>query len=138
MTTHAERIERLPVTSGRLWAGVLLAPTAWMLFEFVGYYVDARGCEFGVEGIPLAGTAHPAVAHVIMAVVALVAAVVGLFVSIGNWRAVASNGERAHWAEWGRARFMAYGGIILSVLFIGGIVLFAISPFFIKVCSQAR
>jgi len=138
MTTHAERVEHLPVGSNRLWAGMLTAPAAWVLTEGLGYYLAARSCELGAGGVPLEGTAHPAVTQAILSLVALLASGAGLFVSLGNWRAVRSHTAPGDSAEWGRAHFMAFGGVLLSVLFLVGIVLFALPAFIVSPCSQAR
>ena len=137
-TTHVERIEALPVGLKRLWVGVLAAPSAWVLAEAVGYWLAARSCEPGVHGVPLGGTAYPAVTQVIVAVVALAAALTGLVVSVSNWWALHPQPTRGEQAEWGRAHFMAFGGVLLSALFIGGIILFGLAPFFVNSCSQAR
>jgi hypothetical protein len=136
--THVARIGRLPVGLKRLWVGVLAAPSAWVLAELVGYYLSSRSCEWGVRGIPLVGTAHPALTQVVLEAVMLAIAVVGLVVAVSNWRALHPQPERNEEAEWGRAHFMAFGGVLLSALFIGGILLFALSPFFLNACSQAR
>jgi len=137
-TTHVERIEALPVGLKRLWLGVLAAPSAWVLAEAVGYWLAARSCEPGERGVPLGGTAYPAVTQVIVALVALGIAVYGLIVSLSNWRALHPQPQRNEQAEWGRAHFMAFSGVLLSALFMGGIVLFGLAPFFVNSCSQAR
>lgn len=137
-TTDVQRIEVLPVGLKRLWVGVLAAPCAWVLAEAVGYWLAARSCEPGVRGVPLAGTAHPAVTQVIVALVALAVALTGLVVAVSNWRALHPQPKRDEQAEWGRAHFMAFSGVLLSALFIGGIVLFGLAPFFVNSCSQAH
>jgi hypothetical protein len=38
----------------------------------------------------------------------------------------------------GRARFMALAGVVMSSLFVLGIVLFALPPLFVNWCNQAR
>ena len=128
----------LPVGLKRLWFGVLAAPTAWLLMEVVGYYLAARSCEPGIGGVPLAGTAHPSVTQVVLDLVALVAAIAGLLVSLESWRALHPKPDAESSAEWGRAHFLAFVGVLASALFIGGIVLFGLPPFLVNACSQAR
>lgn len=125
------------VTHRRLWMGVLLAPGAWLLTEFVGYYLASRSCESGVRGVPLAGTMMPRAVQIVLCVAALVAALYGLLVAVNNDRAVARH-PRSDAPELGRARFMSRAGIFLGILFAGGIVLFALPALFVNACSQAR
>lgn len=138
MTGHVERIEQLPVGLTRLWLGVLLAPGAWVLAEAAGYYLAARSCELGVAGVPLLGTAQPRATHIIVCLVALAGAVTGLWIALQNWRAVGDRPRSGDAPELGRARFMSFGGVLLSVLFAGGIVLFAFPGLIVNACSQAR
>jgi hypothetical protein len=135
--THDERIERLPVGLKRLWVGVLAAPVAWLLMEMVGYYLAARSCEPGTGGVPLLGTAHPRVTQVIIDVAAAIVALIGLTTAVRSWRALPQPGREAT-PELGRAHFMAFVGVLVSVLFFGGILLFGLPPFFVNACSQAR
>lgn len=145
--THAERVERLPVESRRLWAGLLLAPGAWLVAEMAGYYMASRSCELGAPGLPLGSFAAPRVAHVVLVMLMLVAAVTGLTLAVGSWRALyggrapheeREREDRTAPPELGRARFMALAGVLVSVLFTGGLVLFGISAFVVNACSQAR
>jgi hypothetical protein len=138
VTTHAERVEQLPVASRRLWAGLLLAPGAWLFAEIVGYYMASRSCEPGRPGLPLEGFSEPRVAHVVLVVLMLVASLSGLALATGSWRALSARREARPAPEIGRARFMALAGVLVSVLFTGGLVLFGISAFVVNACSQAR
>ena len=135
--THEERIERLPVGLKRLWVGVLAAPAAWLVMEMVGYYLAARSCEPGIAGVPMLGTAHPRVTQVIIDVVAAIVALIGLATALRSWRALPQPGRDAT-PELGRAHFMAFVGVLTSVLFLGGILMFGLPPFFVNACSQAR
>ena len=137
-TTHAERVEQLPVASRRLWAGLLLAPGAWLFAEVVGYYMASRSCELGRPGLPLESFAAPRVAQVVLVVLMLVASLSGLALAAGSWRALSARREARPAPEIGRARFMALAGVLVSVLFTGGLVLFGISAFVVNACSQAR
>jgi hypothetical protein len=147
MTTGAERIQTLPVEGRRLWAGLLLAPSAWLIAEVAGYYMASRSCEVGTPGLPLESFAAPRVAQVVLVGLTLLAAFAGLAVAIGSWRALSAAAAAAHEElsragspamELGRARFMALAGVLVSVLFAGGLVLFGISAFLVNACSQAR
>jgi len=136
--THTARIERLPVGLKRLWFGVLAAPAAWAGMEGVGYWLAARSCEPGTGGVPMEGTARPALTQVLLAVVMLAIALGGLAVAVHNWRAVQPQARRGDPPEWGRAHFMAFGGVLISVLFVGGIVLFGLPTFLVDACRQSH
>src|SRR5437868_15524956 len=116
MTPESE----LPVTDRRLWAGVLLAPGAWVVAELLGYYLASRSCEPIPRGVPLGGTSHPAGVQLVLAVALAALAAGGLATAIGNWRAVGPRSDREQ-PVWGRARFMASGGMIAGALFLCGI-----------------
>ncbi|HEX4683533.1 MAG TPA: hypothetical protein VH277_12525 [Gemmatimonadaceae bacterium] len=137
-TTHEARIRRLPVGLKRLWVGVLAAPTAWLIMEMVGYYLAARSCEPATSGVPMAGTAHPRVTQVVIDVIALIIGIMGLAIALKSWRALQPQPDRDSSPEWGRAHFMAFVGVLTSVLFLGGIFMFGIPPFLVNACSQAR
>lgn len=137
MSAHERGIERLPVGAKRLWIGVLAAPAAWVLMEIVGYYLAARSCEPGTSGIPLLGTSNARVTQVVIDAIAIVIALIGLGTAFRSWRALPQP-DRSAAPELGRAQFMAFVGVLVSALFIGGIVLFGIPPFLVNACSQAR
>ena len=124
-----------PIDRTRLWLGVLLAPGAWLLVEGVGYVVSARLCAIGV-----ADTTHPAAPSYVQLVICatgFVAALVGLRISVRNLRVnAAADGDET--PARGRARFMAMSGVILSVLFTGSIVFYALPAFVLDACHRAR
>jgi hypothetical protein len=138
MSTHTERIEQLPVGLKRLWVGVLLAPGAWVVCEGLGYVLAARGCEPGASPAGINGAVGPGIVQIVVALITLVLALGGLMIALGNWRAMQPPPTRVDSPEWGRAHFLAFGGLLMSILFAGGIVLFGIAPLFINACSQAR
>ncbi|HKT61916.1 MAG TPA: hypothetical protein VJQ46_17825 [Gemmatimonadales bacterium] len=80
-----------------LWFGLVGAPLAWSVQELAGYALAARGCE--------AGRAAAVVLGVVTTLVGLGAALT----AYRSWRA-----SRADHAP---AGFMAFGGILTSVLF---------------------
>ena len=138
-TSSDERAQPVLVEGRRLWAGLLLAPAARVVAEVAGYYMASRSCEPGAPGLPLESFAAPRVAQVVLVLLMLAAAIVGLVLAAGSWRSLAAQGEM-HGAppEFGRARFMALAGVLVSVLFAGGLLLFGISAFLVNACSQAR
>jgi hypothetical protein len=137
-TAHEDTLQQPTVGGKRLWIGVLTAPSAWVLMEFVGYYLAARSCEPELSGVPFLGTANPRVTQVVLDVVALVAGLVGLSVACGSWRTLRSAPARRSSPELGRAQFLAFVGVLTSALFLGGLVLFGLPPFLVNACSQAR
>jgi len=140
MSTHTERIERvepLPVGRKSLWMGVLLAPAAWILTEAVGYYMAARSCE-AIRGLPLAGPRYPMLAQAALGIGALIVAGIGLAIAISNLRRVNGRPVGTEATALGRARFMAYGGVLVSVMFLGGIVMFVLPALIVNACSQAH
>lgn len=129
--------EAPPVANARLWAGVLLAPAAWSVTELLGYVLVARACD----RVPNGSVAHAGIVQDVVAVVLGIIAIVGLVIAISNLRRVGDGGDREMPGVptvRGRARFMALAGVVMSSLFVLGIVFFALPPLFVNWCNQAR
>jgi len=125
------------VANVRLWAGVLLAPAAWTVAELLGYFLVARACDRD----PPSGVAHAGITQDVVAVLLGVIAVAGLVLAISNLRSVGDVGDREMPGvptARGRARFMSLAGVVMSSLFVLGIVFFALPPLFVNWCNQAR
>ena len=127
-----------PVRLRRLWLGLLLAPGVWVLGEILGYYLAARSCELSPGGVPLLGTAHPAVTHIVFEAIAAIIAALGFSIALTNWRESRYETSPGDAPAPGRAHFMAFTGLVVSALFLFGIVLFGVSGFVVNTCSQAR
>ena len=126
--------EKTPVALSRLWAGVLVAPAAWVVAELVGYFLAARACDRGSAGaMERVGITQDA-----LAIGLAVIAVVGLVVAIGNWRSIHETSSAEEPAAVGRMHFMSLAGVIASGLFVLGIVLFAVPPLFVNACNHVR
>lgn len=132
MTARGDAIARSSapgISARRLWAGVLVAPAAWVLMEGIGYYVASRSCEPRGNGVHALGAASPRVAEIMLALVLAAAAIAGLATAIGNARRrLDATSER----------FLAHVGVIGSSLFVLGIVLFALPAVILDLCTQAR
>jgi hypothetical protein len=127
-----------PIPLRRLWVGVALAPLIWITGEIVGYYFSSRSCEPMAGGIPLLGTARPALTHVLIELAAAIVAASGLFAALRSWRATRGLDKAGTPRAASRAHFMAFSGMALSGLFLLGILLFGFSGFVVNACSQAR
>jgi hypothetical protein len=125
------------VANARLWAGVLLAPAAWSVAELLGYVLVARACDRE----PAAGMARAGVTHGVVAVALGVIAIIGLAIATGNLRSVRDVGDKETTGgppARGRAHFMALAGVVMSALFVLGIVFFALPPLLVNWCNQVR
>ena len=77
----------------------------------------------------------------VVAVVLGIIAIVGLIIAIGNLRSVRDLAARETTGSppvWGRSHFMALAGVVMSSLFVLGIVFFAQPPLFVNWCNHAR
>jgi hypothetical protein len=133
MATLSQR-EPSPIPTGRLWAGVVLAPAAWCVAELLGYYLVSRACDRGAAST----VAHAGMTQDAVAIGLGVVAVVGLVIAAGNWQRVRKRSTPNPAAAWGRAHFMALAGVVASALFVLGIVLFALPPLLVNACDQVR
>lgn len=134
--THSETLPK-PVDRTRLWLGVLLAPGAWLVVEGVGYVVAARLCALDVLGSDSSHPAAPSYVQIIICAIGFAASLVGLWISVRNLRGSAFADDGVTPAR-GRARFMAMVGVLISVLFAGSIVLYALPAFVLDACHRAR
>lgn len=144
----------VPIPRRRLWAGIYLAPLAWMIAFSVGYTLVARSCE-GDNGMHATGL--PGIRWVDLGIAIVMAAVAayGLSIALGSLReaknkpapgdfelerAAASIDPRSRGSApwWGRELFMARAGVIGSTLFLASTLLFVIPPLVLNICSQAR
>jgi hypothetical protein len=105
-----------------LWTGVLLAPTAWVAHLLGSYAVATVGCEapsFALHAITLAS---------------LGAAILGGVIA---WRTSQhlQEGPDVDPDRLGRRRFMGWGGVALSALFIFVIAVEAVPSFLLRPCE---
>lgn len=143
-----------PLGLGRLAAGVLLAPAAWVLAELVGYIVGSRSCEPPANGLHWYGVAHPTPILLVLDLIFALIAAFGLWTAYGSLTLIESEPApsdrpaevrsgamrprgRGIAPSFGRARFLATMGVIGSGIFLLGIVWFAIAPLLLQVCGQA-
>lgn len=105
-----------------LWAGVLLAPLAWLGHLLASYAVATAACG-----------ASPWVLHAITVGMLLVAGAGGLFA----WRAGRHlrEGADVDADRLARRRFMSAAGASLSAGFAFVIVMQAVPPFLLRPCS---
>ena len=124
---------RHQVSLTALWFGLLAAPAVWSLQLLLLYPVVAHACfpRDRPLSVPLLST-DPIV--LLVSVTALAVAATAGLVALRSWRSTRAehvSGE-VHLLETGegRSRFMALSGMLLSGLFLFGIVL-NVLPFFL-------
>ena len=129
---------RAAVGRGALWFGLFGAPFFWSVQLIVTYAVAAHTCF--PQRQPLITSSSPAAWTAVCIVIscALIGSIAALITSVANWRATRTEKGGADAALLdlgdGRTRFMAYAGILLSALFIGGVVLSGLALFLLPVC----
>lgn len=101
-----------------LWFGLVAGPLAWSLQELLGYGLSARACG-------AAGTFGPA--EMVVAGAAIVVAGSALVVSRSSWRRVGVDRESDG--------FMALGGVLVSGLFLFGILMNLAAYFIVPPCA---
>jgi hypothetical protein len=135
----ADSSASLSVSLTRLWFGLGAAPLAWLLVELVGYILVSQSCTPGQNGLGAYGVRHPGVALVILDLLMALIAVGGLAVACGMSRQLSQvPPSEAGAPAMGRARFMAFAGVLVSAVFLLGILFFGIPPAFVNTCSEVR
>jgi hypothetical protein len=136
MTHPAPRrgIVRLPT----LWFGIFGAPVAWALELIAGYSLIAHYCY--PRDVPLDTPPYGAlrVTGMIVCIVLVLVGVAALGTAIHSWRLMrhghpAEHHELLEVGE-GRARFMAFGGVLLSVMFLFALIMSALPVFTNSLC----
>jgi hypothetical protein len=107
--------ERVRISDGRLWFGLLAAPLAWATQLVLGYGSEELPCSSTTAPTSVAGLELDHFVAVVTLAAALVA-LAGLAVAV-------SSSSSAHDDSLGRVRFMARAGILVSAVFLGAILL---------------
>jgi len=132
----------LPVSSRRLWFGVLAAPAAWVVAELAGYALVARGCSAGRLGPAAYAMPRSFPIFVGLTIACVLVAVAGLLVARNSSRRIAGAVEdrpvTAELAASRRARFLAGSGVLVSALFLLGVVLLGVLPPLLQPCSEVH
>lgn len=140
-TTPVCADESDPASMRALWFGLVGAPIAWSINEVVATALVSHNCypaEFPLSA-PLTGALSGLVAAVTLA--AIIVAVAALVTALRSWRMMrAQTGSDRSWPvaaapPGGRSRFMALAGTAVSTLFLGGIVLQAVSIALVHPCA---
>jgi hypothetical protein len=109
-----------------LWAGLFAAPSAWAAQLVLGYGVEEADCSAAGSSFDLDTPTWEAAIFGACGAVAL-AALVG---AMWQWRETRdANGL-------GRIGFMAFGGILISALFLALIVLTGVGVLTLTACKQ--
>lgn len=119
------------VTVTRLWAGVLLAPAAWIAQGALGWYLGYEACTtFGVD--------RARIGLLVLSLIALAIAVAGGSLAWNNWGAVSAVRHPAHVHGRDRVEFMSAGGVLVSVVFVIGIGWATLSALLLDACGGMR
>lgn len=121
-----------------LWFGLFGAAIAWSLHELVNYALSAHACNPpGLRGaMPRVHALR--VWEVIVSVVLLIVALAAGWTALRDWRTARSAHGRAEGRQLevgeGRVAFMAFAGILLSAIFLFGIVMNLVSIIMVPPC----
>jgi hypothetical protein len=130
----------MATANGALWFGLFAAPAAWALQLISNYALLAHFCyprNTPLSSPDFGGTR--AVAIVVSAAL-LVVAVLALLTAIRSWRmtkqpanSAAAAGDEARGV--GRVRFMAQAGVLVSGIFVYGVVMAAVPLLAMRPCT---
>jgi cytochrome c biogenesis factor len=107
-----------------LWAGLLLAPTAFLLNLGLAYGLVPTACSHHNRLLP----------HLVHAICFLIAATGGFF-ALRSWRACGETWPGDEGGTVGRSRFMAGLGLLLSLMFVLVILAQWIPSFVLDPCQ---
>ncbi len=106
-------LDRLSTRAGfvpTVWAGLVLAPLAWVIYVFVAWFLVPLACDAG-----FASLMH------LFAASALVVALAGLVAGVRSLRA-REDARRYETSGGGEDRFLPQVAVLVSTLFLFGIV----------------
>ena len=121
-----------------LWFGIFGAPVAWALEVIAGYSLIAHYCY--PRDVPLSTPPYGALrlTGMIVCIVLVLVGVAALVTSIHSWRETRHGHDAEHHelleVGEGRARFMAFGGILLSTMFLFALLMSALPVFTDSLC----
>jgi heme/copper-type cytochrome/quinol oxidase subunit 2 len=124
---------------GALWFGLFGAPLAWSAQLLLNYGLVAHACF--PASIPRTAPMFDAlwVVVLIASLAAAIVAVLALSTAIRGWRRTREEHPGGHEALLergeGRTRFMAIAGILLSTIFLFGIVMNTLPLFLVSPCG---
>lgn len=125
-TVHAADIPQ-----GRLWAGVLLAPAAWIAQGSLGWYFGYQACD----GLTVSGTRA---ALTVLSLLTLAVALAGWWIAWTSWGATSRERHVLDVKAWDRVEYMAAGGVLVSSIFAVAIVWGSLSAAFLSRCGGMR
>ncbi len=134
MSDHLPPHPRLPA----LWFGLFGAPASWTVMFMVSYAMSAHFCY--PQDTPLSTPTFGGLRGVIGAVVlgAIIVAASAGAVALEAWRATSNElpgAEGARTSHDARARWMALGGMLVSILFLFLIALSGVPVLLVPPCS---
>jgi hypothetical protein len=136
-TAHpAPRRDVVPI--GKLWFGIFAAPVAWALQTIVDYGLVSHYCYPGRA--PVRSPTFSALRPTGLAVSAIVIVIVlaALATSMRSWNATRHGHDAEHHELLeigeGRARFMAFAGVLLSVVFLFAVLMNALPLIVNTIC----
>jgi hypothetical protein len=121
-----------------LWFGIFGAPAAWALEVIAGYSVIAHYCY--PRDSPLSTPTFDAtrLTGFIVCVVLILVGLAALVTAIHCWRETRHGHDAEHHelleVGEGRARFMAFGGVLLSTMFLFALIMSALPVFTNSLC----
>jgi len=138
MDANTYFIERHRLPEKRLWYGFTVAAFAWLLEGAIGVIVSAQFCPANAPGWGIVGQNSVRLALGVVTIVLLILAISGAIVSFRNWQTLSGNSEFVHAEGRTRDAFMSIGGIIISSVFIVGILWSGIPLIMLEQCMRAR
>lgn len=124
------RVAGLPA----LWFVGLAGPVLWTVQLLMSYLLVSLACRTGITGGEILGIAG---IHVLLIGIMLGLALVVLYAGVTAFRIARRIGTREEsgaMAILTRRRFMAFAGVLYSLLFAVGIIWFGLPAFFVSPC----
>lgn len=121
-----------------LWFGIFGAPIAWALQLIVDYSLVAHYCY--PRDVPLDTPPFGAlrVTGILVSVALVLIGVAALLTAVHSWGKARHGHDREHHelleVGEGRARFMAFGGVLLSAMFLFALLMTALPLFTNSLC----
>jgi hypothetical protein len=113
------------------WYGLLAAPGAFGVMATLAFAIAPTACQLGLMQFQIAGTTGLALIMFVLALGAVVVGISGGVVAFRNRLRAQRGGARPH----ERSDFLAVGGIMLSVLFVGLSIVYGLSLLSFRPCN---
>ena len=124
-------------TNNRWWWTALNGPVTWFIYFMLVYMIADLGCQAGWGQVLVMGFNLVELLVVLSTIIAVLVTLLGVWMSYRDWHTVReiSRGDSPIDRLLERRQFIAFSGMIMSILFTFAILVTAVPVGFLSACG---